>query len=215
MLVPLLISCFPPCDLAGPDFREVAFSCGCVVRDVAAAQRLADRPQEDVNVIGEVDALHILSVELETLAPLEGVAPVDLREPGETGPHAMTESLAVVVVGRYSTRSGLGPMIAMSPLTMLNTSGSSSRLVERRARPNFVRRRSSGSRFPSASRSSVIVRNLYRLNTFSSRPGRGWRNSTGLPNFTRTRIATIASTHQKRMSRTRDRHRSMTRLPYR
>ena len=100
MLVPLLISCFPPCDLAGPDFREVAFSCGCVVRDVAAAQRLADRPQEDVNVIGEVDALHILSVELETLAPLEGVAPVDLREPGETGPHAMTESLAVVVVGQ-------------------------------------------------------------------------------------------------------------------
>ena len=71
------------------------------------------------------------------------------------------------------TSCGLGPITAMSPFKMLNSSGSSSRLVERRNLPYAVRRTSSGSNLPLASFSFVMVRNLTSLKIFSSFPGRG------------------------------------------
>ena len=71
------------------------------------------------------------------------------------------------------TSCGLGPITAMSPFKMLKSSGSSSRLVLRRNFPYAVRRTSSGSSFPEASRALVMVRNLTSLKIFSSLPGRG------------------------------------------
>ena len=58
------------------------------------------------------------------------------------------------------TSWGRGPMTDISPLRILNASGSSSRLVERRNLPNLVSRTSSGSNSPFSSRSSVMERNL-------------------------------------------------------
>ena len=55
---------------------------------------------------------------------------------------------------------GLGPTKLISPLRMLNSSGSSSIDVERKNLPNFVRRFSSGNNFPFLSFALVMVRNL-------------------------------------------------------
>ena len=93
------------------------------------------------------------------------------------------------------TSCGRGPIMDIVPFRILKASGSSSKLVFRSHFPNLVRRTSSGRRSPFSSRSSVMVRNLYILNTVSFpsgpiSPGRSCVNSTGDPNFVFTRIAT-------------------------
>ena len=60
----------------------------------------------------------------------------------------------------------------MSPLSTLNSCGSSSSEVERTKRPTRVNRRSSDNRLPSASFSSVIVLNLTTLKILAPLPGR-------------------------------------------
>ena len=74
--------------------------------------------------------------------------------------------------GKYCTNSGRGPINAISPFSTLISCGNSSIEVERTKRPTGVRRSASGSKLPSASRSSVIVLNLITLNIFPFRPGR-------------------------------------------
>ena len=88
----------------------------------------------------------------------------------------------------------------MSPFKMLKNSGSSSRLVARRSFPNLVSLSLSGRRFPSASRLSVIVRNLYIVKIFSCSPGRSCLKKIGLPSLLRTRIH---STRRSGLSTTR------------
>ena len=105
-------------------------------------------------------------------------------------------------------------MMLISPFKMLKSSGSSSKLVERKNFPNFVSLTSSGSNSPFSSRPSVIVRNLYILNIFSSFPGRGWRNSTGLPSFTRTSAATTAMIGDRTIIASKDNKKSIHRLTY-
>ena len=90
---------------------------------------------------------------------------------------------------RYFIIRGRGPTMLISPFSTLNNSGSSSKLVLRRNRPNAGRRCSSGSKFPDASRWSVIVRNLYMTNALPPNPGRCWRNSIGEPSLRRTNTA--------------------------
>ena len=102
----------------------------------------------------------------------------------------------------------------ISPFKILNSSGNSSKLVERKNFPNFVSLTSSGSSSPFSSRSSVIVRNLYILNIFSSFPGRGCLNSTGLPSFTRTSTATTAMIGDRTVIASKDNKKSIHRLTY-
>ena len=71
-------------------------------------------------------------------------------------------------------------MTDISPLRMLKSSGSSSRLVFLKNFPYFVSRSASDRRFPSLSFAFVIVRNFTSLNIFSSLPGRSWVKN-GLP----------------------------------
>ena len=77
--------------------------------------------------------------------------------------------------------SGLGPIRAISPLNTLINCGNSSKLVDRTNRPTFVKRCASGSRFPSVSRSSVIVLNLITLNIIPSLPGLSCVKNTPAP----------------------------------
>ena len=60
---------------------------------------------------------------------------------------------------------------AEGPFNILKISGNSSRLVERRIRPNLGKRSSSGRGFPSLSHLSIIDLNLYNLKTFPFFPG--------------------------------------------
>ena len=80
--------------------------------------------------------------------------------------------------GKYSTNSGRGPMIDISPRNTLNNWGSSSNEVARKKRPIRVERLSSDNNAPLSSRSSVIVRNLTIRNTRPSLPGRSCRKKT-------------------------------------
>ena len=89
------------------------------------------------------------------------------------------------------TSCGLGPITLMSPFRILKASGSSSKLVDRSHFPNSDNLASSSNNSPFSSLSSVIVRNLYNLNSFSFLPGLGCVNRTGDPNFTFTNIATM------------------------
>ena len=74
----------------------------------------------------------------------------------------------------------------MSPLSTFHSSGSSSRLVERKKRPNGVRRTASGSNSPSVPRSLVMLRNFTILKGLPCMPGRTWVKKTGLPSLRRT-----------------------------
>ena len=67
-----------------------------------------------------------------------------------------------------------------SPLRMLISSGSSSRLVLLRNLPYLFNLTLSGSRFPSLSFRLSMVRNLMSLNIFSFLPGRYWKKK-GFP----------------------------------
>ena len=87
---------------------------------------------------------------------------------------------------------------------MQKSSGSSSRLVFLKTDPNFVSLTSSGKRLPSASLSSVIVLNLYILNIFSSLPGLGCLNNTGLPSLIRTRMNKIRYSQLKTIRNSTD-----------
>ena len=69
----------------------------------------------------------------------------------------------------------------MSPFSTFINCGSSSMLVERTNLPTFVRRCASGSRFPSASRSSVMVLNLMTLKILASFPGLFWKKNAPAP----------------------------------
>ena len=83
---------------------------------------------------------------------------------------------------------------------MLIISGNSSRLLSRIHLPSRVSRASSGSSRPFASRSSVMVRNLYMLNIFSSFPGRFCVKITGFPARMRTASARIPYSQQSSTS---------------
>ena len=69
----------------------------------------------------------------------------------------------------------------MSPLRTLTSWGNSSIDIERTNRPTLVRRASSESNCPCASRSSVIVLNLTILKILPSFPGRSWRKKAPAP----------------------------------
>ena len=88
----------------------------------------------------------------------------------------------------------------MSPLRTFQSSGSSSRLVERRKRPKAVRRMLSGNRLPSVSRASVMVRNLSILNGFPCKPRRTWVKKIGEPSFSRTNTIKISNSGENNSS---------------
>ena len=85
---------------------------------------------------------------------------------------------------RYSIRSGRGPTRLISPRITFHSSGNSSRLIRRRKAPKRV--------ILSASQPSpmLIVRNFRVVNGFPRKPGRLWRNRTGLPMVHQTQRAT-------------------------
>ena len=74
----------------------------------------------------------------------------------------------------------------MSPRRTFQSSGNSSRLVERSQHPNGVSRWASGSSCPAVSRWLVMVRNLSILRRCPCNPGRAWRKITGEPSRPRT-----------------------------
>ena len=80
--------------------------------------------------------------------------------------------------GKYCGNNGLGPISDMSPLRTLTNCGNSSIDVERTNLPTFVRRASSGNRFPLVSHSSVMVLNLNNRPSF---PGRSCRKNAPAP----------------------------------
>src|SRR5690606_29451558 len=117
--------------------------------------------------------------------------------------------------GKYSISNGRGPTRLMSPLSTLNSSGSSSKLVLRKKRPNLVSRCSSGKRRPFSSRASVIVRNLYIVNGRPCNPGRTCLKITGLPAFAQTKAAITSISGDKTMRSTAEAVTSKSRFPTR
>lgn len=69
--------------------------------------------------------------------------------------------------------------------------------MERRRRPKRVSRTWSGSNWPLASRSSVMVRNLYMRKGSPFLPGRVWMNSTGRPRLIETSRASKRHTGKR------------------
>ena len=102
----------------------------------------------------------------------------------------------------------------LSPFTIFNSSGNSSRLVARKNFPNLGSLSASGSKFPLSSRLSVILRNLYILKIFPCSPGRSWQKRIGEPSFKRTRRATKSDSGEKRRSAEEERRTSRRRLMY-
>lgn len=100
----------------------------------------------------------------------------------------------------------------ISPRITWSSSGSSSRLVLRRKRPNEVIRSLSGSKSPLASNLPIMVRNLRSVNTFPCSPGRCCRNRTGVPRNapTRSEIKIITGNASNRAGTAT--HRSNSRL---
>jgi len=85
----------------------------------------------------------------------------------------------------------------ISPLSMLNSSGSSSSDVERNFLPKEVKRWASYSGPDCPSFGGSIVRNLYNLKIFPSFPGRSCVKSTGRPSLMRTKMAVIKRTGER------------------
>src|SRR5690606_19272141 len=119
--------------------------------------------------------------------------PFTCAQPVMPGRTLCRRACSGVYKGKYSIRSGRGPTRLMSPLRTLNNSGSSSKLVLRKKRPSLVKRCSSGSRRPCASRASVIVRNLYIVNGFPCSPGLTCLKITGEPSDILTKTASKRS----------------------
>lgn len=83
--------------------------------------------------------------------------------------------------GKYSGKRGLGPTRLISPLITFHNSGSSSKLKCLKKFPSGVKRFSSGSIFPRSSFASVMVLNLYMVNSFPFNPGLACLNIIGGP----------------------------------
>ena len=86
------------------------------------------------------------------------------------GEQPATEGARAAVQGLGS--GGRGPTKLISPLITFHSSGSSSRLVLRKALPNEVKRSSSSKGLPCVSTSSLIERNFIISNGLPCRPGR-------------------------------------------
>ena len=94
------------------------------------------------------------------------------------------------------------------------SSGNSSKLVERNFLPKSVNLTESGSNSPFASRSSVIVRNLYISKISPFRPGRFCLNSTGEPNLFFTIYAAKTKIGKRMTKAIPDKIMSINRLKY-
>lgn len=104
-------------------------------------------------------------------------------------------------------------MSDMSPRSTFQSWGSSSMEVERTSRPTRVRRRASGSRLPSASRSSVMVLNLRMRNIRPLRPGRSCRKNAPAPRLAKcSHTVTTPNGTAKTMSDTPETSISIRRL---
>ena len=97
-------------------------------------------------------------------------------------------------------------VVTISPFRTFISWGNSSIEVERTKRPTFVNRSASGSKLPSASRSSVMVLNLITLNTFPPFPGRSCMKKAPVPllakcnhKVTTNNIGQITTNTQKTM----------------
>ena len=137
---------------------------------------------------------------LNLSAQLNAFRPFIWAHPVMPGLNSCLLACISVYSGKYRINKGLGPTRLISPFRMFQSSGSSSRLVERKNAPKRVSRSPSGRSFPSASFESNMVRNLIMLNGMPLRPGRCCTNSTGAPKFLRTRIATTSSAGQNKDS---------------
>ena len=102
----------------------------------------------------------------------------------------------------------------ISPFSIFHSSGSSSRLVERRNLPNLVNLSLSDNNSPNLSFLSIIVLNLYIVNIFSFNPGLCCLNIIGLPSLTLTNIATISITGPNIISAIKDNMKSKILLIY-
>src|SRR5699024_5930116 len=99
----------------------------------------------------------------------------------------------------YSVNSGLGPTKLISPFKILNNSGNSSKLEERKILPNFVILISFGNNSPLESTSFDILLNLYNLKRQFLKPVLSCVKIIGLPNLIFTNIATINNTGDNRI----------------
>src|SRR5699024_606461 len=79
--------------------------------------------------------------------------------------------------------NGLGPTKLISPFKIFQSSGNSSKLDALKVLPNLVSLSESDNNSPLLSTASLIDRNLYNVNIFSSLPGLSCLNITGDPNF--------------------------------
>ena len=115
--------------------------------------------------------------------------------------------------GKKSTNNGLGPINAISPIRTLNNCGNSSIDVERTICPTLVSLFSSGSKFPSSSRSSVIVLNFTTVNILPSFPGLFCVKKIPAPLFAKcSKMAMIIKNHPINSNATSAIIKSRTRL---
>ena len=112
-----------------------------------------------------------------------------IQQKSQTDSILITESWAGMINRDFSLN-----LDETSDTITFNNSGCSSRLVARRNFPKRVSLASSGKRLPWVSVTSNMERNFRILKGLPCKPGRVWRNSTGLPKFIRIRIATSANT---------------------
>ena len=129
--------------------------------DAFALDHFPQGQEQDLQVQPEGPVIHVPDIQAELFFPGQGVAAVDLRPAGDAGLDLVTAGL----VGRVAfqidwIRSGRGPTRLIWPRSTLNSSGSSSRLVERRKRPSAVSRLASGRGLPWRSKALRMVRNL-------------------------------------------------------
>ena len=128
--------------------------------------------------------VHIPHIKFKFLLPGDGIPAIHLSPSGNPRAYIMPALLKIVVEWEVLHQQRSGTDQRHIPFDHVQQLGISSSEVDRTNRPAFVSRCSSGSRFPAASRSSVIVLNLMTLKIFSFFPGRSCRKKAPAPLLT-------------------------------
>ena len=138
--------------------------------------------------------IHIPNIQFKLLCPTYCITPVTLCPSGDTRTDLMSTDLFFLnIEGDTAPTMDVEPINAISPLRTLINCGNSSIEVERTNFPTFVKRFSSGKRFPSVSRSSVMVLNLITLNILPFIPGRSCKKKAPVPLFAKCSQKVIRS----------------------
>ena len=88
--------------------------------------------EENLDIQSKRPVVDVPDIQLELLLPGQGVAPIHLRPARDSGAHLVPARLASANRSRYRISKGRGPTRLMSPWSTFQSSGSSSRLVDRK-----------------------------------------------------------------------------------